>query len=183
MAVPRRIVGPTVEPVLLSGGLAHLRENAGVADEYIEGLITVARVACEDRLQRTLINSTWRLQLDAFPAVIELGMPPVSSVASVKYIDEAGAEQTLASSEYVFDASKEPAPLKPASGKSWPRTADVPGAVKVEFVAGYGAAGTDVPAPIRKWIEAAVAHMYENRLSDLPTDFGLGYISTYRFWG
>jgi hypothetical protein len=44
---------------------------------------------------------TWLLALDAFPAwEIELPQPPLISVASVKYIDDAGDLVTLASSEY-----------------------------------------------------------------------------------
>jgi hypothetical protein len=69
---------------------------------------------------------------------IFLPFPPLVSVDSIKYVDDAtGTQTTLAASEYSVDAVSEPARITPAYGKSWPATRNQAGAVEVTFTAGY----------------------------------------------
>jgi uncharacterized phiE125 gp8 family phage protein len=88
----------TLQAGTLAQALHHLRESADGAenDAYILGLIATARAACEDRTERTLISTPWRLTLDGFPAsgAIELSQPPIIGVTSVQFRDEAGVLQT-----------------------------------------------------------------------------------------
>ena len=64
-----KVTDATVEPITLAQAKAHLREEQDEThnDLLISSLITVARQAAEDRLQRTLIETTWLRTLDAFP--------------------------------------------------------------------------------------------------------------------
>jgi uncharacterized phiE125 gp8 family phage protein len=160
---PRRAAQPVAEPISLSQALAHLRVSSGVEDEYITTLIQVARESCENRTEKTMIQTTWVLTLDKFPDAIELMMPPVIAIASVQYVDEAGVTQVLNPADYVLDKAREPGWLVPAPGREWPATSFGINQVIVTYTAGYGASGASVPAPLRHWMLLALTDLYENR--------------------
>lgn len=133
------------------------------ADPLLGMLITAARTAAEHRTGRALINQTWERVLAGFPArEIELGMLPLQSITSVKYYDTDGVLQTMPSTDYTLDADTLPGWLFPAYNVSWPSTYDVPQAVIVRFVVGYGGSGSLVPAKIRQWICAQVKASFDN---------------------
>lgn len=187
-----KITDATVEPVTLVEAKAHLREEQDEThnDLLITSLITVARQAAEDRLQRTLIETTWLRTADAFPGSgghIELNMPRVLSVQWVKYLAPDGALTTLDPAEYELDPTAEPGLLMPTYGTSWPAARQRPGAVQVQYKAGYGAAAAAVPKPIVQWILLALAELFENRSrsaerSMLPQEFADGLLDTYKIW-
>lgn len=182
---PRRTGEPVAEPVTLEEALEHLREDAGVADSYIEALITAARAACEERIERTLISTTWRVTTDWFPDAIVLFRPPIISVQGVVYLDEDGVEQTLDQQDYILDSVSEPGCVVPAPNKAWPSTQDRINAVWVNYTAGYGETAADVPRPLRQWILLAVGDMYSrrNRSADkpvVPQDFADGLLDPYK---
>jgi len=182
---PRRSGAPAQEPVTLAEALEHLREDAGVADAYVTSLITAARTACEERIERTLISTEWKLTLDSFPDAIVLHRPPVISVASVKYLDAEGVEQTLDPADYLLDSVSEPGYLVPAPGKAWPDTQDRINAVTVTYTAGYGVTAASVPKPLTQWILLAIGEMYavRNRSGErpaVPHQFADALLDTYR---
>lgn len=189
---PRRTGAPVALPLTLPECLVHLRADAdgGPNDQYVSSLIPVAVAACEERINRTLISTVWRLQLDAFPASgeIALRMGPVISVQSVAYKDAAGAVQPLGSSAYVLDGDSLPARLVPAVGAVWPATQDgAINAVTVTYTAGFGATAAAVPAPIRHWLLLAVAEMYETRSASaerpvVRNEFVDHLLAPYRVW-
>lgn len=172
------VTAPAAEPVSLDEVKSHLRVTADTEDELIDALITAARQHVDGRdgwLGRGLVTQTWELGLDGFPTgweypsdpwpratAIQVPLPPLQSVTSVKYIDPNGTEQTLASTEYVVHTAEEPGLIVLAYGKNWPSIRVEPGAVRVRFVAGYGLA-KDVPRPIKLGLSAYVAHFYEHR--------------------
>jgi uncharacterized phiE125 gp8 family phage protein len=182
------ITAPAAEPVLLADAKAHLRVTDSTEDALIGILITAAREAAEARTGRRLITQTWELQLDAFPsAEIEIPVQPVASITSVQYVDTAGTLQTLAADQYTLDEETLlSAWVLPADGVTWPATRDVADALRVRFVAGYGAAGTAVPASIRQWMLIAIGSMYSQRestaggqLAEVPRDFVHGLLDAY----
>lgn len=182
---PRRTGAPLVEPITLAEALEHLREDEGEADDYIESLIVTARETCEERIERTLISSRWRVTMDSFPEAIVLFRPLIISVESVKYLDLDGVEQTLDPQDYIVDSVSEPGFVVRAPNVSWPDAQDRINAVWVDYTAGFGATAADVPAPLRHWIKLAVGDMYtrRNRSSDRPTvpqDFADGLLDSYR---
>ena len=134
-------------------------------------------------LGRALLTQTWTLQLDDFPcetwddpyAGIRVPLPPLQSVSSITYLDTAGAEQTLATSVYAVDTASQPGIISLRNGQSWPSVLDQRNAVTITFVAGYGAAASDLPRPLRQAAKHMVAAWYDNRsaviaesLSELP---------------
>ena len=193
-----RITDATVEPVTIAEAKAYRRElmeDAG-NDAIIALLITSARLDAEHRLQRTLISTVWRLTLDAFPTastgykdgLIRLPMGKTIAVQSVKYVDESGALQTLAADQYLVDLAGDVARIAPAYGTTWPAVRSQPGAVQVNYTAGYGATAASVPAPIKSWIGLAVGDLYERRERSaerpaVPQQFADGLLDPYRIWG
>ena len=148
------ITAPTVEPVTASEILTKIGVNSGdVSTTDLEALITGARQWAEEYTGRALINQTWELALDDLcESGIDLAKGTVQSITSIKYLDADGVEQTLASTEYLLDDYAVIARIVPAYGKTWPATRSIVNAVKVRYVAGYGAAATAVPVPVKNAI-------------------------------
>lgn len=188
---PRRAGNPTVEPITLADALTHLRadSDSGANDAYITSLIKVARQTCEDRIERTLISTPWRLKLDGFTDAIELLQPPVIAVQYLKYLDSDGVEKTVNPADYVVDTTSEPAWLVPGPDKEWPETQ--PGAINtvtVDYTAGYGTTAADVPAPLKHWMLLAIGSMYNTRNADgeraqVRHDFADALLAPYRIMG
>jgi uncharacterized phiE125 gp8 family phage protein len=111
-----------------------------------------------------LIDATWTLYLDKFPAIIRPPLPPLASVTSLKYYDTSNTLQTLVeNTDFTVDLRSEPARIEPEYGTSWPSTRDRFNAVYLTYVAGYGAAGTDCPEWAIQAIMLLVANWYETR--------------------
>ena len=162
-------VPPVAEPLTWIDAKRHLRLDDDHELELVEGiLIPGSRAWLEGYVGRQLITATYVLSLCAFPAdgVIRLPMPPLQSVSSVKYLDTAGVEQTLASSAYVVEAPAgplaRPGRISLAQGEIWPATLMQEKAVSVTFLAGYGdAAG--VPKPLVQAMLLMIGQAFEHR--------------------
>lgn len=186
----RKLTDATIEPVSLAEARAHLRAATTAEDALITSLITAARQACEDRLQRTLLQTDWELTLDAFPCAIPLRMPSVMSVQSIQYVDEDGATQTLSPSSYQVDDKSEPGWVVPAYGYAWPTTREQINAVTVAYRCGYGTTAAAVPGPLKSWVLLMVGSLYENRESvavaqgivSVELGFADRLLDTYRVW-
>ena len=159
------ITPPTVEPITLAEARTHLRVTHTDEDALITSLISVARADAENELQRSLITQTREIARDAFPAAIELTFGPVIAVTSVKFDDPAGIEQTLDPATYRLDTFRLSGWIVPDPDYSWPETRQHVNAVRVRYVAGYGPAASDVPAPIRQWILLRIGTLFEHRES------------------
>lgn len=168
------ITDPAFEPVSLAEARLWLRidDDDTTQDPVIELLIKAMREHAEESLTgRAFVSRTLRLSLPAFPAVIELPYPPLISVTSVKYIDDAGALQTVAAADYEIDFDREPALIQPAYLKTWPSTRSVFNAVQVVYVAGHpsgspsdaAAARETIPASLKLWMRARIATLFEQR--------------------
>jgi hypothetical protein len=93
---------------------------------------------------------------------IYLLYPPLQTVDSITYIDQNGAQQTLANTEYIVDNVSEPARITPGYGKTWPATQNQINAVTIAFTCGYASAEA-VPRGIVRWMKLRVSTLYENR--------------------
>lgn len=186
------ITAPAVEPVLLAAAKLHLRVDHTADDDLITALITAAREGAEHMTGRALITQTWERVLDAFPpGGVDLGKPPVASITSITYIDAAGAEQVLDPADYTLDATTPSGWVLPSQALDvWPNTDDVANAVRVRFVAGYGADGAAVPAVIRQWMLVRIGTLYKMReemvagvsLTALPGQYVDRLLDPYRVW-
>lgn len=158
------ITAPAIEPVSLADARLHCRIDSTAEDDLLAIYITAARQMAEELTNRALITQQWRQTLDAWPAEdVRLDRSPQVSIDSVTYIDAAGATQTLSSAAYALDAATSPGWLIPADGSTWPSTDTVANAVSITYTCGYGAAASDVPAPIRSWILLTVGYLYAQR--------------------
>lgn len=131
-------------------------------DPLLNMLITAARQHAETYLKRKLITQTLDLHLDNFPCWT-LRLPvPLQTVTAITYFDSNGVEQTLAADQYLVDSTTEPARITPAYGLVWPVTQYRNNAVKVRFVAGYGAASA-VPACVKNWMLVRIKTLWDQR--------------------
>jgi len=157
------VTAPIIEPVTLEEARVHCKVTSTAEDFLLELAIRAAREHAEAYTGRRFVTQTWDYFLDCLPiGEIELPYGPLVSVTSVKYFDEAGVEQTLATSEYQVDASSDPGRIAPAYGKSWPSARAQLNAVTVRFVCGYGGLAS-VPFSIKAAILLIVGHLFEHR--------------------
>ena len=135
-------------------------------DPTLAGVLAAAVATFERETQTRVMSTDETLTLDGFPVcgVIRLPFPPLQSVASVKYDDPDGVEQTLASSAYRVLLSPSPGRLAIKPTSSWPATLATPGCVRVAYVAGHANA-VGVPADIKQAITWLAAHYFETRVS------------------
>lgn len=167
------VTGPPVEPVTLIEARTQLRLDSTNEDPHVERLIKAAREWCEAYTGRAFVQQTWRLTLDRFPPVIRLPKPELRSVTSILYDDGNGAEQTLATDQYVVDAGGWVGRITPAYGTTWPATYPQMGAVRVTYVAGYADDGAspltdasyraNVPEGVKQGILLVVSELFKHR--------------------
>lgn len=160
------VTAPADEPVTLEQMKAWVRQDSSDDDALIKSLISMAREAVENYLNRALVTQTWDLWLDAFRD-IEIPKAPLQSVTAITYTDDAGATQTVATSVYdVFAYLDAPGWVRLAYSQSWPSTRAVKDAVKIRFVAGYPTVSplySNIPQAILHGIKVIAAEYYENR--------------------
>lgn len=158
------ITAPTSEPITLDEAKLHLRVDGTAEDALITALIVAARQGAEQMTGRALMSQTWEIAFDKFADVVILQRPPLVSITTVTYLDEAGVSKTLAPAAYVLDSYSEPARLTPVAGTCWPTTLHQANAVVIRFACGYASAA-DVPQEIKSWMLLRIGMMYENRES------------------
>jgi uncharacterized phiE125 gp8 family phage protein len=151
-------------PVTDAALKSHARITDGSEDADVAALNLAATRAAEVATQRALMPQTWVLTLDQFPrgGVIDVPVPPLISVTSLKYLDVDGVLTTLSSADYVVDNQTEPGRIVPAYEKTWPAIQLMPNAVTIEFVAGYANAAA-VPDPIKHAIKMIFGHYWIHR--------------------
>jgi len=160
-------------PIDLAAAKAHCHVDFADDDALLSGLIDAARSFIDGPrgIGICMVDQQWRLSLDGFETttdnvfgpIIEIPMGPLKQVDAIKYVDSAGAQQTVASGDYLVDKSREIARIMPAYGKSWPPYRLQSGAVQIDFTAGFGADGTKVPGALKTAMLHLIAFWYENR--------------------
>lgn len=180
---------PAYEPITLEEAKTQCHIDHADEDDLITLLISSARQHAETQLARSLITQTQDAYFDKFPAFFKL--PPMQSVTAITYVDENGDTQTLAADQYIVDIYSIPCRVTPAYDVTWPATRDQVNAVKVRFVAGYGAPSA-VPACIKNWMLIRIATLYENRqqltvdvkgMVELPPVFIDSLLDSERIYG
>lgn len=169
MLRPTQSVGPTALTLItLPEAKAHCRVDHTDDDALITILINAAESHLDGYsgiLGRALINQTWVQSHEKFCSRMNLPVGIASSVTTVKYYDTLNAQQTLASSVYqlLADDLGSYISLKPL--QVWPQTYAREDAVEITWVAGYGAAASNVPAAIKAAALLMIGHWYEVRES------------------
>ena len=158
---------PTAEPVTVEEAKAQARIDADLTEEdgLLRAYIRAATRQVETETGRQLMLATWVYRASAFPAcgIIEVPRPPLLTVTTLAYVDGLGVTQTWASSNYRVDVQADPGRVHLAYAISWPSVRSQYDAVQLTYTAGYGAAPSDVPEPLRVAILLWVAELYKNR--------------------
>jgi len=152
-------IPPAALPLSVIEARDYVRQDLTSDDAQLDACIRAATEFAQGECQRTLIATRYRLVLDSFPGPTMMGVPwgvryglpghdirleygPVLAVRSVKYLDMAGAQQTMPSTDYTVDLSGGLCRITPVFGKIWPIPLPQIGAVEVIFDAGDAAAVT-----------------------------------------
>lgn len=165
------VTAPAVEPVTLTEVKAQLRLDGTTEDTFLTSLIARARKYIEEtELNRALITQTWDYYLQSWPGknYIEIPLPPLQSITSIKYTDYLGVETEFTSSNYILDTAAEPGRVYLKWDKSWPSVSlQVVNGIVVRFVAGYGSSESAVPEPIKQGLLLYIGSLYENRENNM----------------
>ena len=156
------LAGPAEEPVSLAEAKAFLRLDDTAEDGLVTTLIAAARIHVESVTSRAMLTQTWRLVLDAWPAQGEVTLPiaPLITVNAAWCYDSAGEPHEIAVPEIVADTAGSRIWLPSQTGAASLRMRQ---AVEVDYTAGYGDEGTDVPADLRQAMLSLVAFWFERR--------------------
>ena len=156
----------------------YLRLSHASEDDLLAGLIRAAREDVERATGLALIEQGWRLVLDRLPSDRRIPLPryPVREVVSVTIYDADGAASVLGSSTYQTDTMSRPARLLLADRPDGLRAMN---GLEVDFLAGFGEAGPDVPDLLRRAIVRLAAHWYEFRASYGPDHHPVSYPAGY----
>ena len=156
------ITAPVAEPLTLAEIKAHLRIDGTAEDGLLTSLITTVREYLERATGLALISQGWRLYLDTWPGsgVLEISRGPVISIEAVRTFDELGDESAVPLTGHVLDGVRRPARL-------WLRESvgvrQAINGVEVDFTAGFGESGADVPDTLKRAMLLHAAHCYEFR--------------------
>jgi uncharacterized phiE125 gp8 family phage protein len=168
--VMTRLTAPAVEPVTLAEAKAHLRVTSSSEDAVIANLIASAREEVEAATGIALITQDWRLYLDAWPdcGVVRLPKHPVQEVTSVTVYNAQGTPSSSTPSAANLDRASRPARF------ARPDAAQLPGkamnGIEIDFRAGFGATGVDVPDGLKRAILLLVSFWFEHRGTGQTSD-------------
>ncbi|WP_445490203.1 head-tail connector protein [Rhodopseudomonas sp. RCAM05734] len=162
------VTPPANEPLSAEDVRARLNIGTEISDDVLDAFVSSARQVLDGvdgYLGRALVTQTWKLLLPCFPhhwhcdgAVIMIPLPPLQDINSISYVDNTGASVIIDPADYRIVQGPRPY-VVPVYGKSWPPARWQSDAVEIEFVAGYGDEGTDVPEPIRCAIALSVSQL------------------------
>lgn len=153
---------PASEPVSVSEAKTQLKITGSSQDTEVASFIKTSREVVEKLTGRSLITQTRQVKLDYFPFCnfIELTNGPLIGSVAITYYDTDEVSQTLSSSDYWVDTHSEIPRV--VIKNYWPATKDMPNAVTVQYVAGYGAASA-VPSPLKEAMLMLIGHYDLNR--------------------
>jgi len=181
-----RTVEPTAEPVTLTEAKAQLRIAHDSEDALLAGLIRAARTEVEAQTGMALIEQAWRLSLDSWPynGIVRLRRHPVRQILSVTVYGAEGEAHLVDPDFYLADIVSRPARLHFTAPIAPERRMN---GIEIDFSAGFGEAGTDLPDLIKRAILMLVGHWYEFRavygVGSQPVSIPVGFdrlIAGYR---
>ncbi len=157
--------GPAVEPVTLVETKVFLRVSDNAEDGFISTLITAARLHIEGTTGRALISQSWRTVHDCWPQNRQIILPvaPLMSITQIIVYDNAGDPTTLSLAQFQPENKVSPARIfVPSSIVGLPEMREHNG-IEIDYVAGFGATGADVPADLRQALLSLVGYWFEHR--------------------
>ena len=173
-----RTVEPTIEPVTLAEARAHLRLDGTADDDLLTNLIRAARQEVEQATRVALLEQSWRLALDCWPrnGTALLKIHPLREVLSVTLYGSEGEVSVLAPTNYQVDALSRPGRIHFDTA---PPALRAMNGIEIDFSAGFGEAGAEVPDLLKRAMLLLVAHWYEFRTGFGPADQPVSYPAGY----
>ena len=162
-----RTTSPSSLVVSVAQAKSHLRLSPSdtTHDDQLQLLIEAATERLEQDLDRQIMTATYEQtqfdwnENDPLKGEVKLYKKAITNIQSVKYFDEDGVENTMASSAYIFDAGRGSLFVDP--GEDWPTVEpNNPNAVKVTFSAGYGTDATCAPRTMKTAILLCVGKWF-----------------------
>lgn len=154
---------PVNLPVSLAEVKAYLKLSGTAEDTILTMFIEAARDFAEQYTGRTLINTTYTTYRDDFGDDFTLRRSKLQSITSFEYLLN-GVFTAVDSTIYGVTDEKDYSTIYQKNDMCYPSIdADIPQAIKIVFVAGYGEDATSVPAPFKLALLAHIAYMYANR--------------------
>lgn len=174
-----RTSDPAAAPVTLAEVKAYLRLGHSSEDDLLAGLIAAATEDVEKSAGLALIVQSWRLVLDKWPTGdrVALLRHPVIAVQSVTMFGTDGEATLLDPAKYQVDPISRPARLH---FEARPTVLRAMNGIEIDFTAGFGEAGTDVPDLLKRAILVLAAHWYEFRAQYGAADQPVSYPDIYQ---
>lgn len=171
------ISAPAETPVSLDTVKQQVRVTGSGRNELLTLYLAAATDEIERWTGRALIDQTWDVTWDAFPADggwLEIPKPPLIELVGLWYTDGDDAEVEVVAGDLIVDASRQPARIYPASG-TWATPRDGAASVRARFRAGYLDTGvspqaSNVPASLQVAVLIRVGDYYRNPESIVTGD-------------
>lgn len=164
---------PAGEPVSSGDMQLFIKDVDAVDIPELDRLTKAAREQIELLTGIALINQVWTAYSDILPGrIFELRLGRIVSVASILVFDEDEVSVSVPASDFYIGKGDPRIALK--HGKTWPTIGQTSEGFQIEFTAGFGTAGSDVPEDIKAAIKQLTTLYYEYRepiiFDELPTD-------------
>lgn len=172
------VTPPSAEPITLVEVKAHLRLNEAHEDALLAALIVTARAHLERETGLCLIRQTLRLCADDWPVdgIVRIARYPVRAIDDVTVYGPDGEASSVSLQDHLLDGEGRPARL-------WLRDPPPPGrainGIEIDFTAGFGEAGADVPDTLKRAMLLHVAHMFAFRGVVAPDEQPAGIPDSY----
>jgi len=172
------LLPPLAEPITLAEAKAHLRLETNDEDALLSALIRAAREHLEGQTGLCLIVRPLRLYLDDWPdtKVIQIARGPVQTIETVTVYDALGEPVEADVAGYLLDGAARPTRLILPER---PTTMRALNGIEIDFTAGFGESGADVPDTLKRALLLHVAAMFELRgalaLDEQPGAVPQGY--------
>lgn len=155
------VTPPALEPVTIADARAFLRISTESEDEILRRIIKTARELVEAEAGLALVDQTWRLRVDRWPRSGRLAIfkYPVKAVTAVVAYRPDGSAISLEPEEFMLQHGRRPQRVYMAQ---YPDAQTFCG-LEVDFIAGFGETGVEVPDALKQAILTLTAHLYENR--------------------
>ncbi|NLS02859.1 hypothetical protein HGP14_05670 [Rhizobium sp. P32RR-XVIII] len=169
---------PLAEALTLADVKVHLRLDGNEEDALLTSLIRVAREHLERVTGLCLMTQGWRLYLDSVPEEggIQIAKGPVQAIEGVTLYDASGEEVSLPLTGHMLDGNARPARLVLNQNVNFGRAIN---GIEIDFSAGFGESGADVPDVLKRAMLMHVAQMFAFRgavaVADQPADIPAGY--------
>lgn len=172
------VTGPAAELFSSADAVVQqmIKPDTSAQDTYLDLILAASRQLFEEETGLVLITQTWQAEFDKVPLsptgrphrIVSLGRAPLVALSSATYLDTAGASQSFTLSGNLVAANvghRQSFGLAALEHDAdWPDLGEYPGALRIQFTAGFGAAAANVPQTMRLAVLQLAAWWYEQRL-------------------